>query len=166
MLKKVHMIEFSGEVSKKLKKKIKKEHYIGKIRFGLILIIMCIVLTVFTVDYDVKFAIGFILPFIIGVLSFIPPSEKTLNNYTPTKIVIDSYSVEIFGVEDYLHPQRGTGEIKSIIDYGDYYEMNFKNLSSFVCQKDLITKGTIEEFEEMFSYYILRAIKEDTAAEN
>lgn len=49
--------------------------------------------------------------------------------------------------------------VKKVIDFGDWYFISFhifhKN-PSFICQKDLIKEGTIEEFEELFKDKIVR----------
>ena len=50
-------------------------------------------------------------------------------------------------------------EVKRVEDYGDFYRIifYFPHCDRFcICQKDLITQGTIEEFEEMFAGYIVK----------
>ena len=45
-------------------------------------------------------------------------------------------------------------DVKKVYDYGEYYYIvaNFLNHSSiFVCQKDLLSKGTLKDFEMLFS---------------
>ena len=54
---------------------------------------------------------------------------------------------------------RNINDIKKIVDYGDWYKIYFyfpHKSNAFICQKDLITQGTIEEFEEMFAGYIVK----------
>lgn len=53
-------------------------------------------------------------------------------------------------------------DIKKVYDYGDYYYVvaNMLNHSSiFVCQKSLLTKGTIEDFEALFEGKIIKVEK-------
>lgn len=44
-------------------------------------------------------------------------------------------------------------DVKKVYDYGEYYfiQPDFLHFTSiFVCQKELLTRGTIEDFEKMF----------------
>ena len=44
-------------------------------------------------------------------------------------------------------------------DFGEYYVLIFRdsgNFSQIICQKDLLTNGTIEQFEELFDGKIVR----------
>ena len=45
-------------------------------------------------------------------------------------------------------------DIKSIYDYGEYYHIWQGDL--FLCQKNLLTEGSIEEFEKIFEDKIIR----------
>lgn len=48
-------------------------------------------------------------------------------------------------------------EIQSIEDHGEWYNFIFKRRTKFIAaQKDLITKGTIEEFEKIFEEVLVR----------
>ena len=52
--------------------------------------------------------------------------------------------------------------VKTVIDYGEwyYFVFNFSDRDPyFVCQKSLLTKGTLEEFEALFEDKIERRIK-------
>ena len=43
--------------------------------------------------------------------------------------------------------------IKGVRDFGEYYVLIFRgsgNFSQIICQKALLTNGTIEQFEELF----------------
>lgn len=51
--------------------------------------------------------------------------------------------------------------IKKVKDFGDYYAMTLPGICAivsvyFICQKDLLTNGTIEQFEELFDGKIVR----------
>lgn len=45
-------------------------------------------------------------------------------------------------------------DIESVYDYGEYY--HFWQGDLFICQKSLITQGTLEEFERLFEGKIIR----------
>ena len=54
---------------------------------------------------------------------------------------------------------KNLSNVKKVVDMGEWYKIYFyfpykSNL--FICQKDLLVKGTIEEFEELFSDKIIR----------
>ena len=49
--------------------------------------------------------------------------------------------------------------IKGVRDFGEYYVLIFRDLGDFsqiICQKDLLTNGTIEQFEELFDGKLVR----------
>ena len=48
-------------------------------------------------------------------------------------------------------------EVIEVIEYQEYYHILFNNFNkNYVCQKDLLTQGTIEEFEALFEGKITR----------
>ena len=50
--------------------------------------------------------------------------------------------------------------IKSVEDYGEWYYFIFNYADRdpyFICQKSLLSKGTIEKFEELFADKIVKA---------
>lgn len=54
---------------------------------------------------------------------------------------------------------RMIDDIVEVKDYGEFYTFKFTSLKEyihFVVQKDLITQGTIEEFEEIFEEVLVR----------
>lgn len=93
-------------------------------------------------------------------MRFNPLISKKWDTVCPLLIAIDGDDIVCEG-KDFRHV-RSTEDIKSIKDYGDFYQILFyfphKSLV-FVCQKDLIVEGTIEEFEERFADYIVRKTK-------
>lgn len=47
---------------------------------------------------------------------------------------------------------RDVADVSCVVDYGDFYHIEISGkVSSYVCQKDLLVEGSIEEFEEMFA---------------
>ena len=49
--------------------------------------------------------------------------------------------------------------VKRVVDYGEWYDFVFYYSDRdlyFVCQKSLLTKGTLEEFEALFEGKIVR----------
>ena len=93
----------------------------------------------------------------IMLLVAIPRSEKEKKQITPKKIVIeDEYILCI--AEKYTETRLIT-DVKLVKDFGEYYELCFpfgKMSEKYVCQKSLLTKGTIQDFETLFSGKIVR----------
>ena len=54
---------------------------------------------------------------------------------------------------------RDISDVKVVVDWGEWYDIIFyfpyKSVG-FICQKDLIVEGTIEEFEKLFEDKIVR----------
>ncbi|MDE6201764.1 MAG: hypothetical protein K2M47_07840 [Clostridiales bacterium] len=75
----------------------------------------------------------------------------------PTKVSIMS-DIMISSGKDFEYG-RYYDDVKKVIDYGEWYHMVFyfpHKIVYYVCQKDLITEGTIEEFEEYFKDKLVR----------
>lgn len=86
--------------------------------------------------------------------------------YNLKKISFDCRNLYIFkGKRKFTVPVSG---IKQIKDYGEFYRIKLYVVSYigydfdiFNCQKDLLIKGTLEEFEKMFDNKIVRRGKND-----
>lgn len=56
--------------------------------------------------------------------------------------------------------------VKEVQDYGEYYALKFTVLGffspNFVCQKNLLTKGSLEDFEALFEGKIVKKVKNKT----
>ena len=53
-------------------------------------------------------------------------------------------------------------DVVKLVDYGEFYDLSFpfgKLNDKFVCQKSLLSKGTLEEFEALFEGKIIRKAK-------
>lgn len=97
---------------------------------------------------------------IIPLLLLIPKSKKERIAITPKKIFIeDGY---IICIADRYTESRLVSEAKILRDFGEYYEIVFpfgKVSDKFICQKDLLTKGTIEDFERLFKGKVIRGTR-------
>ena len=165
------MIVFDGKVDEKNReytfKRIQKHTTIITIIAGLIVAVGS--LTIYWVakfDYAI---IGCIVA-LLGILlapflnMFDKKGKQNLDPYFPLKITIDDSGIEL----DNKHTggYKSLQDVKKIVDCGDYYVFIFYNTvdAYYVCQKDLIKEGTIEEFEQMFDGMIER--KGEKVAEN
>ena len=90
-------------------------------------------------------------------LAGIKPKGKDYELIMTKRVTIDGNCLESEG--DQLTEARSIDQIKCVIDYGEWYKIIFRfpNKSQrFICQKDLITQGTIEDFETLFADKIIR----------
>ena len=100
------------------------------------------------------FACYFILLFII---CFIPQSKKTRRKILPKRIYTNKD--HIVCVADQYTESKFINDVAKVIDHGEFYELCFpfgKVSDKFICQKSLLAKGTIKEFERLFDGKIVR----------
>lgn len=91
------------------------------------------------------------------LITFIPKGKKELLRVIPSRIFIeDECIVRIAGgKEDF----KLIADADRMIDHGEFYEVIFPvgNASpDFICQKTLLTQGTLNEFEALFEGKIVR----------
>ncbi len=70
---------------------------------------------------------------------------------TPRRIAIDDGY--IICIADAFEEGREVSDVKKVRDFGTFYELVFSfNRASykFICQKDLLVQGSLEEFEKLF----------------
>ena len=101
-----------------------------------------------------------LLPLIAWVL---PKSKKEKNDLATCKVFTDEeYIVVILGNGN--EECKRISDTKCVNDYGEFYELVFPLRAgisdSFICQKSLLTKGTLEEFEALFEGKIVRVNKQ------
>lgn len=152
------MLKFYGQISESNKKFIIKRE---KLIFFLASLIPVIIGTILTIIAAIKINYIWFL-FLIPILFFIsiplyPLGKKTLDLMIPTKIIINKQMIISEG--NNYKCVRNSNDIKKIIDYGNYYQIYFnwpKKSYRFLCQKDLIVEGTIEDFEKIFSNKIIK----------
>lgn len=159
-----YMIEFSGILSEECKKYIiKNETRLGLIASSLamgILAIFSILAAIFIAWYYILFLI---LPLVwMPTVCIVGVPEKSYGLIMPTQIIIEN-------IEDGDAAMTSRGKefevfayasaVKEVMDFGEWYYITFEfayRNQRFVCQKDLITQGTIEEFETLFADKIIR----------
>lgn len=68
----------------------------------------------------------------------------------------------IIALGDDFQQIKSISDVKYVIDHGDFYELVFPlgNVTDkFICQKDLLVEGTLEEFEALFKDKLRKAGK-------
>ena len=155
------MIKFSGEISHKCRKflinRIKTMTFIASSISSIIFIIPFIFMTMYI---NIIFILFIIIFFLFPLLSFLPPSEKTINKITPSSISINDNLLISKGSNFYY--ETDISWVTKILDYEDWYYIKFNFLyknQTYICQKNLLIEGSIEDFENLFKGKIVRKIK-------
>jgi len=168
------MIEFSGKLLNKCKENLKKWD-IRVILFSclvavLILCIPTLIVAIVLKTWLIPIAIIIIIV-VAGIglsVSFLFEIMKVFDSHLPQKVTIEKTTVdgkteEIIAItSEKEYKSRPISTVKKVIDKDEWYHVKFYlgyRSNAFVCQKNLITKGTIEEFEKLFEGKIVRKFK-------
>lgn len=151
------MIEFNGYLTGTSQKFFCKQ--IVKLQQKIILFtlipIFIILMIVFYLMFDViaLYPEVIISEIILSALALLLPNiqtKKEKEKITPQKVYIENDM--IVSKSNAAVDTRFMKDVKEVRDYGEFYYFVFKAYSyRFVCQKDLLTQGTIEEFENLFA---------------
>ena len=151
------MFEFKGELSVECKKRAsRKEKMVGFICCSIPSLIFSVITIIISLD-DAWALLFFIAWIYFPIIPLIPVNKKNQGLRFPNRIYIDEN--DVISESDKFHHEIPLDYIKSIKDFGQYYVITFicpTRESQFTCQKDLITIGTIEKFEEFFKDKILK----------
>ena len=150
------MIEFKGKVTSK--NAIKSQGRMLKAIFIIsVAIAMLLILILLGAAWFFRTLILIMMPVVIIGIIVVPNKHIAL---LPERLLIDTDERTI------VSQTKGMNETFKILDnttkvedHGDYYAFYFGNRVSglgFIAQKDLITQGTIEEFEEIFEEVLVR----------
>lgn len=153
------MIKFQGEISQKCRKFLSNwETLSGRIAGIAVGGVGCVVAILWGVFSNI-YALLFLVPMLM-VMIFSGWSDKKIKTREPKSVTIYNDSIEM--ESDTKNELRYLDMVKSIKDYGEWYAFKFflPNKSGyFICQKDLIVEGTIEDFEKLFEGKIVRKYK-------
>ena len=165
------MIEFCGEQSTECKLLLAKKK---SIKVGLIFSICSIILSIITLIIGIlnnKIVYSIILIVILFLLSlsmFLMPKKRIENIKINSKIIINKNIVSMFYSTNFhtnrLPINKHIQKIKKIYDYGICYCIifNFGDITNaWVCEKKLISKGSITEFENIFKDKIIRKLSKN-----
>lgn len=153
------MIEFKGEFSKTCKEFVLK----NEVRCSrIVLTISCfpfIVADIIWWAVSGKLYVLIALPALVFpvFLAGIKPREKDYGAIMTKRVMIEGNELKCEG--DQFRETKTMDQIKCVIDYGEWYQIEFSfpcKSQRFICQKDLITQGTIEDFENLFADKIIR----------
>lgn len=160
-------IEFSGEISQTGKiyiiKQIDRSYLWGMLGFPFVFLLVCLLF--YNIEYKVIGIIVTIILFAFFIILSICPrlhyNPKNLTDYYPLKIIIEKETIIVEGKDEDAYNCRQIVDVKKVIDCGEFYYIKYyyPYYRYALCQKDLITQGTIEEFEQLFEDKIIRKIK-------
>ena len=155
-----NIIEFKGELSENVKKFLTKIY--TKIAFKAFLFSFLMtsvflgplgVILLFSRIPELSI-LGFVAPFTSFVLLLIPLDRGA---YMPKRVFIDLDDRVVVAECAQGDRYRLVDDVEEVYDYGEWYYLYINTKSnSFVFQKNLITKGAIEEFEALFEGKIVR----------
>lgn len=151
------MIVFEGALKKDaLKyfcKKFIKLYRVAFLFAGIIMLPFIVMLSEFFDSIWVIFA--FVFTFVVTIFGMVPIMYKIKGkDEAPKKVYIKGDI--ICSVFENTTVFKQLEDIKEVHDYGAFYDVIYtKVFPNFVCQKDLLKKGTLEEFEALFEGKII-----------
>lgn len=155
------MIKFNGELTGEAKKHFYKATvrlFEKSLCFGVLVGMVTMLTLVFLVfrvfPLKIILIVGVVLMlFFVAISNLIRLSKKDL----PQEIIIEE---EIIISVNKVKPQtRMLKDVRKVQDYGDFYYFVFpltQYSTSFICQKSLLSKSTLEDFEKIFDGKIER----------
>lgn len=148
------MIEFDGYISGEAKKRFfEKEQNIKQNALLVSLLFFFPAAIIYTIKTEYWLTLWLYI-LAVGVILLavrIPKSIKEKEAITPKKIYIEDDVIVC--VSNKQTERRFVKDVKEVLDCKTYYELVFKfgKLSAnFICQKDLLAQGTLEDFELLF----------------
>lgn len=156
-------IVFKGELSEENQNLLLKKTYsVIRLSFLLVGMISVIIGCIILKDGYNLIGLAFLVIGIIGasvggVFPNFFMSKKEAKSVFPIQIIIDEKKIKVYRCDKSIW-ERSINDIKSIIEDEGYYYIKLRFLfeSNCLCQKDLISEGTIEEFEQRFADLIVR----------
>lgn len=147
-------IIFDGYLTDKAENHFKKKsNRFGRnlMLFGAIVVFPLVLYIAYQMKQNIVLYIYAILVLLFPLLLRLPKSTKKQLSMTPKQIYIKDG--EIVCIAEQYNEIRYIDDVKLVIDYGDFYDVIFpfgKISEKFVCQKSLLSHGTIAEFESFF----------------
>lgn len=92
-----------------------------------------------------------------AIIVLMPKGKHEHLSKLPQRIYTDGDFIVC--VTDERTDSRLIHDVKKVTDHGEYYELCFnygKYSDMFICQKNLLTRGTLQGFEKMFDCKIIR----------
>lgn len=154
------MIEFNGYITGSAEKRYLKRSRIYFANIFMLAILFLLPGSIwFAIIYSLYLPLQILCfaPLIILLVALIPRSKKEKKALTPKRIFTEYEYIVCVTDRDVV--SKRIDAVKLVRDFDEFYELVFPigNLSErFICQKSLLTQGTIEEFEALFEGKIRR----------
>ena len=149
-----NIIDFNGELTGEAKKFLLRRQVKTQLLISLIVFfIWGPVITLVALSWDSGLLCFHLMFVVMFVFSALPPSKSAQKTFMPIRVFVDLDDELIVYKSKKSEVIRTFDTLKKIIDYGDWYYIEFYFPSKnqyFVCQKDLLAHGTLENFEKLF----------------
>ena len=149
------MIEFDGYIYGSAKKRWVKINQVMGVKICVVswlLIVPVIIVFGFEAKNWLIVSLCMASFFVLPLFALIPQGEKVQRTMLPKNIVVDKEF--IICKTDKGGETRCVKDVVIVKDNDEYYEIVFpfgKLSCNFICQKDLIVRGTLVEFETLFA---------------
>ena len=159
------MIEFKGEPNGKcLKYMLMSQKISQTFALAIGVVIVAIPVTIIGMKINPSVLPLFFVPMVFALLCsfFLSPTKKEQKGFIPTRIFIDLNEGTIVHECPEMERFHMIESVKVVLDFGEWYHIKFYYADRdpyFVLQKNLLTEGTIEEFEKLFKGKINIKIK-------
>ena len=166
------MIEFNGPITeenqlnrmKKVDRTVIFVFFGGLILLWIILIVFELVFSGFLQDLWKECAICSVIMLMVIFLIAKTPKKVVLRFRLSPHIIIkeEELSLELWKNGEKVWRTRKLSRVKKVLDCGEVYYIIFKFgdiTNSWICQKNNIISGTIEEFELLFQSKIIKELK-------
>ena len=155
------MIEFTGYITGKAEKRfVQKSRRIGLIfsSFAILFALPIAFLIGKFVLHDDAFIYAMLAGLsILPLICFIPKGKKEHLSMLPKRIY--TRDNHIVCVADKCTDSKLISDVTKVLDHGDFYELCFpfgKISEKFICQKSLLSKGSLGAFERLFKGKIVK----------
>ena len=154
------MIEFNGYITGVSEKHFSKRSraFVQNLFIVFLLLVLPTVVVIAIKTHESTVPLVYVSFSALSLLAIrLPKSKKERQKMNPKKITIqDGVMIAING---YGPDSKLVSDVKEVRDYGEFYEIVFpfgKMSTNFICQKDLLVKGSLEKFEKIFKDKLVR----------
>ncbi len=167
-------IEFNGTISeenqisriKRVNKTVIFVFTISLILLWVTLIILDMIFGYFLQELWKEFVICSIIILFVALLSAKTPEKVTLRFKLSPHIIIteNELSLELWKDGKKMWRKQKISKVKNVLDCGNVYYIIFRFgdiTNAWICQKNNITNGTIEDFETLFNHRIIREFNQE-----
>lgn len=158
------MIEFKGKLADNILKILRKRMVSNQQKTNISFFFFSLPMLIFLLHFIMPLKYIFIILLILAILAAFTPYlilKANIIHLVPKCITINDGLIIL--TTDSLTYSKNIAQVKEVKDYGDYYAFTFvgilTNSSPYICQKDLLTQGTLADFEALFAGKIKRMPK-------